>query len=225
MSSLFISYSHSDGAFARKLASDLRDHGHTVWIDEAKILVGDSFIDRITEAIETVEFFATILSVASIDSSWAKKELDLAMNREIGEKRVFVLPILLTDVEIPGFLKGKMYADFRSNQDYQEGLGKLLDRLNPEAEPPDLTSSKMALRPYLFIETSHHGYLRVPQSEIEELGISDKITEYSFKDDLYAYLEEDCDLVAFIEAKEQKNGEDYDHEEDTFYVYVEKFPS
>ena len=69
-----------------------------------------------------------------------------------------------------------MYADFRSEQDYQKGLAKLLERLEPESEAPSFSPGEVALRPYLFIETSRHGYLRVPQSEIQELGIYDKIT-------------------------------------------------
>jgi hypothetical protein len=113
MSSVFISYSHRDKLFARRLAGDLRDEGHTVWIDEAEIRVGDSLIERMRAAIDAVDFVATIVSSASIDSSWVKKELDLASNREMSENRVVVLPILLDDVELPGFLKGKFYADIR----------------------------------------------------------------------------------------------------------------
>jgi hypothetical protein len=82
----------------------------------------------------------------------------------------------------------------------------------------------MVIKPYLFIETSRHGYLRVPQSELDQLGILEKITEYSYQDNLYAYLEEDCDLTTFIEAKERSHGDDYDLEEDLFAVYLEEFP-
>ncbi len=224
MSSIFISYAHKDKSFARRFAADLRDNGHNVWVDETELLVGDSIIERIGDAIESVDFVAAIISSASIDSHWAQKELDLASNREMDEKRVVVLPILLDDVGLPGFLKGKLYADFRAKNSYQEGLNKLLDRLGPKTAPPDLSSGEMVIKPYLFIDTSRHGYLRVPQSELDQLGIRDKITEYSYEDSLYAYLEEDCDLTTFIEAKEGKHGDDYDLEEDLFSVYVEEFP-
>jgi len=43
MSSVFLSHSHKDKPFARKLAVDLRHAGHIVWIDEAEILVGDLY--------------------------------------------------------------------------------------------------------------------------------------------------------------------------------------
>ena len=95
MSSLFISYSHKDKQFAKRLANNVRDAGHTVWIDEREILVGDSLIEQIRNGIDSVEYVAAIISSESLNSQWFKRELDLASNREIDEKRVVVLPILL----------------------------------------------------------------------------------------------------------------------------------
>ena len=223
MSSVFIAYSHKDKPFATRLAGDLRDAGHTVWIDDTAILVGDSLIERIRGAIDNVDFVAAIISSRSLNSQWVKKELDLASNREMDEERVVVLPILLDDVELPGFLKGKYYADFREEDKYQHALGELLDRLGPRSPPPNLSSAKM-LRPYLCIDTPAHSWLRVPLSELDALGIRDNITEYSYEDDLYAYLEEDCDVTTFIEAKERKHGAEYDIERDTYTVFLHEFP-
>jgi hypothetical protein len=64
----------------------------------------------------------------------------------------------------------------------------------------------------------------VPLSELDQLGIHDDITDYSYEDNLYAYLEEDCDLTTFLKAKERKHGDDYDVEEESFTVFVEEFP-
>ncbi len=49
MSSIFISYSHNDKTFVRKLAADLRNANHTVWIDETDISVGfnDKYVIKI----------------------------------------------------------------------------------------------------------------------------------------------------------------------------------
>lgn len=223
MSSVFLSYSRKDRVFAKKLAIDLRDNGHCVWIDETEVFVGDSLIEKIRDGIDTVDFVGAIISSTSLNSQWVKRELDLASNREIDEERVLVLPILLDDVELPGFLKGKLYADFRHKDNYQESLEKLLARLGPKIPPPDLSSEKM-LRPYLIVDTPAHSWLRVPFSELEDLGIRDKITAYSYEDGLYAYLEEDCDMVTFIEAKQRKHGVAYDFEEDSCTVFLDKFP-
>lgn len=156
MASIFLSHSHKDKSFARRLAADLRHNGHIVWIDEAEINVGDSLIEMIREGLDRVEFVAAILSRVSIKSEWVQRELDIASNREIDERRVIVLPILLEDVELPGFLKGKLYADFRSHDRYAESLELLLRALGPRQTPAvpaievenlkqDLEAAKQAL--------------------------------------------------------------------------------
>jgi hypothetical protein len=53
-----------------------------------------------------------------------------------------------------------------------------------------------------FISDPCHGWLRVPLADIAALGIEKTITEYSFIDGRFAYLEEDCDFGRFIEACE-----------------------
>ena len=119
MSSVFISYSHNDKSFADMLACDLRDAGHAVWYDKTEIRVGDSIVDRISDAIGSADFVAAIISSTSLNSEWVKKELDLASNREVNEKRGLVLPILLDDVELPGFHKANYYADCRTGDSYK----------------------------------------------------------------------------------------------------------
>ena len=139
MSAVFLSHSHADKAFARRLAADLRAAGHSVWIDEAEINVGDSLVGKIREGIDQVDYVAAILSEASISSEWVTRELDIASNREIEEKRVMVLPLLVQKVELPGFLKGKFYADFTSDDKYLEQFNLLLRALGP-AEPVPMVS-------------------------------------------------------------------------------------
>jgi len=53
---------------------------------------------------------------------------------------------------------------------------------------------------YVFTSDPGHGWLRVPVKELVEMGIADKISNYSYKshDNRFAYLEEDCDFSTFI---------------------------
>jgi hypothetical protein len=139
MSSIFLSHSHADKTFARQLAFDLRRNGHTVWFDEAEIEVGDSLIERIRDGIDRVEYVLAVISKKSVASAWVQRELDLASNREIEEGRVVVLPAILDDVELPGFLKGKCYVDFRVAEDYDESLKFLLRRVGSGVTPPSVS--------------------------------------------------------------------------------------
>jgi len=127
--SVFISYCSQDRGFAKKLSSDLRLFGVRVWIDEGEIKVGDSLIEKIRQGIDQVEYLAVVLTPASANSEWVKKEVDIAMNQEIEGRKVKVLPLLLEPCEMPGFLKGKKYADFMTDDLYQQTLSELLHRL------------------------------------------------------------------------------------------------
>lgn len=125
---VFISYSHQDSDFATELAAQLVKHKAKVWIDQWELHVGDSLIDRIQKAIQGASALIVILSKASIDSEWCKKELSSGLLRELEEKRVVVLPALIEDCEMPLFLRGKMYADFRT--DFDKGLRDTLETIS-----------------------------------------------------------------------------------------------
>lgn len=150
MSTIFLSHSHVDKPFARKLAASLRSAGHGVWIDEAEINIGDSLVEKIREGLDQVDYVAAILSQASIDSPWVTRELDIASNREIEEGRVVVLPLLVENVDLPGFLKGKFYGDFTDEGQYEEMVQLLLRKLGkpqaaPQIDPEEVAALKEAL--------------------------------------------------------------------------------
>ena len=55
---------------------------------------------------------------------------------------------------------------------------------------------------YTFFEDGGHGWLEVPAAEVRALGIAVSAYSYISKDQRTAYLEEDCDLTAFLDARE-----------------------
>ena len=127
---LFLSHTGVDKPFVRRLKADLRAHGVSdVWVDEAEIEIGDSLIAKIEEGMKRCRFIGVVLSEKSIEAPWVKKELDIAMNREIAGGEVVVLPLLYEECTLPGFLEGKLYADFTDPDTYEEVLKKLLRRL------------------------------------------------------------------------------------------------
>lgn len=129
MVTLFLSHSWEDKFFARKLAEVLVSQGVNVWIDEAELRVGDSFLQRLSEAIGKTDFFGVVLSHSSISSSWVQKELQIAMNEEIKGRKIKVLPILLEKCEMPGFLRDKVFADFTDPADFGNSLSQLLSAM------------------------------------------------------------------------------------------------
>lgn len=126
---VFISHSHQDRGLVERLANDLLSNRILVWWDNWMIRVGDSLIRKIEEGISSSSYLCVVLTPASVSSAWVQEELSAALVRQLEEKRVFVMPVLAQDCEIPLFLRDKKYADFRT--DYQDGLEQLLRSLKP----------------------------------------------------------------------------------------------
>jgi hypothetical protein len=122
---VFISYSHSDKDFVNKLAAQLAKNRIHIWVDTWELRVGDSLLSKIQQAIQQASALLVVLSKASTASEWCKKELNAGLIRELEEKRVVVLPLLLEECDIPIFLRDKLFADFRSN--YDDGFRKVLE--------------------------------------------------------------------------------------------------
>lgn len=53
---------------------------------------------------------------------------------------------------------------------------------------------------YRYFQDPGHGWLEVPRSHLQILLVADKITEYSYVHGDNVYLEEDCDMMTFLEA-------------------------
>lgn len=163
MSSIFLSHNSKDKPFVRKLANDLRRQGFYVWVDEAEIKLGDSLIEKIREGLDRVEYVGVVLSSNSVNSEWVKKEIDIAMNQEIEGKKIKVIPIMLEKVDPPSFLKGKLYADFTSDDQYASGLEMLVARLSENLnseQTRSLSSSEV------------DGYLQLIEQLKAELNVS-----------------------------------------------------
>jgi len=122
---IFISYSHNDKDFVDLFAAQLVQHKVSIWLDRWELHVGDSIIDKIEAAIEGASALLVILSKSSCDSEWCRKELSSGLLRELEERKVVVLPVLIEDCKIPLFLRGKLYADFTQN--YDEGFRTVLE--------------------------------------------------------------------------------------------------
>lgn len=124
---IFISYSHTDADFVKRLGIGLVQHNVHVWVDTWELNVGDSILNWVQRAIKESGALLIVLSKASVASNWCNKELNAGLMRELEENRVLVLPVLIEDCDIPMFLREKMYADFRT--DFDSGLKALVESL------------------------------------------------------------------------------------------------
>ena len=71
------------------------------------------------------------------------------------------------------------------------------------------------MRKISWIIDSGHAWLKVPIKEIERLHISASISNFSYVDSDYAYLEEDCDACKYFNAVW---GEDWHRNASVMYL-------
>jgi hypothetical protein len=117
MASIFLSHNSIDKPFVEKLSKDLKRLGVNVWFDKWEVKTGDSLLWKINDGITENEYLGIVLTPESVNSSWVKLELDAAMVKQLNNKQVVILPILLRDCTLPLVLAGAKYADFRSEYD------------------------------------------------------------------------------------------------------------
>lgn len=129
--SIFISYSHRDMAFVKRLAGDLENIGMKVWQDEKEIKVGDPISRKVEEGITGCDFFCLVLSSNSIHSTWVEREYNIAINAKVYHSAILkILPILMEEVQPPRFLRDVKYANF--SQGYDHGLSQLLEAIKDD---------------------------------------------------------------------------------------------
>src|SRR6185295_17922187 len=138
--SIFLSHNYRDKAFVRTLAQDLRAMGVKVWLDEAEMRVGDSLIAKISSAIDEMRYLAVVLSPNSVDSQWVQQELNQALMGQLSKRDTVVLPIMLSDCLVPGFLRDRLYADFRDPDNYEDALRSLLASMGVESSKGSMGS-------------------------------------------------------------------------------------
>lgn len=121
---IFISHSSEDKPFARLLAMDLADRGHRPWLDEWKILVGESIPSALSEGLDSCDFVVVVLSEHAVESKWVEREWQAKYWDEVNSGKIQVIPALHRHCKIPTLLRSKKYADFTN--DYNEGLEAIL---------------------------------------------------------------------------------------------------
>lgn len=114
---LFICHATEDGGFVNRLVKQLDRHALHIWYDKREIIVGDSIVSRINEGLSETDFLLAVLSLQSIEKPWVKREISSTLMRQLGDKGVTILPVLLDDCNLPELLVDIKYADFRKSFD------------------------------------------------------------------------------------------------------------
>jgi uncharacterized protein YjbI with pentapeptide repeats len=136
--SCFLSYSHKDEEFARRLHADLQELGIRTWFAPHDLQVGSRIWDQLDAAIRIHDKLVLILSHESTSSRWVQSEVEKAIHTERETQRTVIFPIRLDDsisqLSEPWAeaLKQRFILDFsswRNEQLYMASLSRLAKAL------------------------------------------------------------------------------------------------
>ena len=115
----FISYSRANSDFAVRLAKDLKEAGHDIWLDQLDIPTGARWDDELEKALNNCTTFLIILSPESIESQNVKDEIGFAI-----DEGKHILPVMIKECEVPFRLRRFQYVDF-TKDDYDERIQRI----------------------------------------------------------------------------------------------------
>ena len=95
--SCFISYSHQDEAFAKRLHADLQDKGVRCWYAPEDLPIGEKIRVGIDQAIRRHDKLLLILSEHSVNSQWVESEVESALEKERESNKLVLFPVRIDD--------------------------------------------------------------------------------------------------------------------------------
>jgi nucleotide-binding universal stress UspA family protein len=126
---IFLSYAREDFALVQEVGDRLEAAGIRVWLDKM-IQAGTDWIQEIERELSAADFVAFFISPHSVESGWAKQELQIVLHRQVsGEGGAVVLPIILEDADVPPLLRQYQWIDLRDGN-VEKGVRQLVDAIN-----------------------------------------------------------------------------------------------
>lgn len=142
---IFFSYSRADGSeFALRLATDLKEKGFNVWIDQQDIRAGMEWDTEIEKALISCDCVLFLETEKSVVSNNVLDEVYYAL-----EQNKKVIPLIYVDSKTPFRLNRLQHIDFTKN--YDTGFAQLVNELegnipsvsyHPEVSTPRTSHSK-----------------------------------------------------------------------------------
>ncbi|MBL8153661.1 MAG: toll/interleukin-1 receptor domain-containing protein [Anaerolineae bacterium] len=122
----FVSYSHNDNAFVKRLAFRLSEFSADLWIDDDRLRGGEDWRDAIHEALNESAVMILVVTPASMESVEVKREWTyfLGLGRPI-------IPLIISETPLPYSLSPlQQIVEFARQGGFELGLRRLVQALS-----------------------------------------------------------------------------------------------
>ena len=90
---IFLSHSHNDEIFARKVASLLQSYGLNVWEASNEIFPGDNWAAKISQGLQESNAMVVLLTPESLKSIYVQRDVEYALGAQEYSERL--IPVLV----------------------------------------------------------------------------------------------------------------------------------
>lgn len=122
---VFLSYKSQDHNWVESLKESLELRGVRVWLDRDQIRPGDQFVRALENGLETSRAVALVITPKSLSSGWVQDEYSRAVSLA-NQRQLQLIPVLLRNAELPGFLSNRQNVDFRDDSTFEQNVDRLV---------------------------------------------------------------------------------------------------
>jgi hypothetical protein len=153
---IFLCYAREDEKRVEELYQKLTDSGFKPWMDKKDILPGETWKNRVQEAIESADFVLVCLSTNSIKRGFVQKEIYFALDmwQEKLEDDIYLIPVRLEDCKVPKRLREFQWVNlFEPNgwtrlvKAIQVGMERWTEVPTDEEPPPEAMAMPVVTPP------------------------------------------------------------------------------
>jgi len=145
---VFLSHSSVDKPWVIQLKDALQRYGVSVWLDRDEIRPGDLFVKTLEAGLEQSRAVALIVSPEAIASGWVEEEYARAVSLAQNKQRALrLIPVLLRDATVPGFLQSRHRVDCRDERAYAQKVWELAWGITGRKPPEILDLTAPAIPP------------------------------------------------------------------------------
>lgn len=170
MSRIYISYSHKDSEYVRRLARAIRDLGHEPFYSEESLTPGQPYQSTLSKNLREADGIIFVLSANSLESRYVTTEMGAALGYFEERGRPLLLPVVIDGSPLPtqiAHIHAIIAADKTPEEvalDIAGSLERLAGREQAREEKKEEARSRVETNAAIFIENSL-GELRSRESK------------------------------------------------------------